>query len=854
LKTSNRQDRNPSGDNTDRGNTDRGNSDRDNSDAQAAFTWAALLRRRLIDRGAGVVFASGGIAVILSILVMLVFISYEVYPLFKSPTATLLASYDLSAPSEDPATSGDQKALEHPAPIRPQSSPLSFHPALALGVDEYREFAYLVTPAGDIKFVSLKTGKTVLSAALKGARGGRITSSSLSIGNRRFTLGMDNGRVFTADALFETTFDDAGIKTLTPSAAEGEPVKMADGIVRAAVSRAKEDGSSAIAAIADSGALTLRLQKTASSLLGEGKTKVYKHDLTRDLKGLVPTALALDSFLENLYAGTSDGKILVWDISAPEAPLLMEKINTSALTQGIALPDKGAAVTAMGMVLGERSLVVGDEAGGVAVWFQVRDETAASGRSLRHIRDLAAHSSPVLSVSATKRNRTIITTDAQGGIILHHATNGRKLLQLAASKGVRPPASKGVRPPVRPPASTGNAATASKGNAANNAGVAPPPSVTPLLAAYAPKADGILTLDSNGTLQDWVVDAPHPEVSLSALFGRIWYEGYSRPQYMWQSSGSGDDFEPKLSLTPLIIGTFKGTFYALLYAVPLAILGAMCVSQFMHRRYAAVIKPSIEVMAAMPSVVIGFVAGLWLAPVVEKNIVSALMVLPVLMLLSLAAGPAWKLLPKKLRRRFSSGTEFFLLLPVFAAGIAFCLWIDASVEGALFAGDFKQWLYDVVGLRYDQRNALVVGFAMGFAVIPIIFTISEDALSSVPKNLISGSLAVGATKWQTTLHVVLPTASPGIFAAVMIGLGRAVGETMIVLMATGNTPVGDWNIFNGFRALSANLAVEMPEAPYAGTLYRVLFFSAMLLFALTFVVNTASEVVRIRLRNKYGKL
>jgi phosphate transport system permease protein len=682
--------------------------------------------------------------------------------------------------------------------------------------------------------------------------------------------------VFTVDAEFETAFDDAGKKTLTPSIAEARPVKMAGSPIRAAVSRGDsaaasiEDGSSAIAAIAQNGTLTLRLQKTSKSLLGEAKTKVYMHDLTRDLKGLVPTALALDSFLENLYAGTSDGKLLAWDISAPEAPVLMEKINASALTQGrarpmrqeaappgIAPPDKGVAVTAMGMVLGERSLIVGDEAGGVSVWFQVRDEAAASGRSLKHVRDLASHSSAVLSVAAAKRNRTIITTDAQGGVILHHATNGRKLLELQG---------------VRPPASIGGSTAASIGGSTIDAVAAPPaaggrdqlvstrrPSRISTqqpsrIAAYAPKADGILTLDSAGKLQNWTVDAPHPEVSLSALFGKIWYEGYNRPQYMWQSSGAGDDFEPKLSLTPLIIGTFKGTFYALLYAVPLAILGAMCVSQFMHRRYASVIKPAIEVMAAMPSVVIGFVAGLWLAPVVEKNIVAVLMTLPMLMALSLAAGPAWKLLPRKVRRRFTSGTEFFLLLPVCAAGIAFCVWVDASLEGALFAGDFRQWLYDVIGLRYDQRNALVVGFAMGFAVIPIIFTISEDALSSVPKNLISGSLAVGATKWQTTLHVVLPTASPGIFAAVMIGLGRAVGETMIVLMATGNTPVSDWNIFNGFRALSANLAVEMPEAPYAGTLYRVLFFSAMLLFTMTFVVNTASEVVRIRLRNKYGKL
>ncbi len=143
---------------------------------------------------------------------------------------------------------------------------------------------------------------------------------------------------------------------------------------------------------------------------------------------------------------------------------------------------------------------------------------------------------------------------------------------------------------------------------------------------------------------------------------------------------------------------------------------------------------------------------------------------------------------------------------------------------------------------------------MGFAVIPIIFTLSEDALSSVPKHLTAGSFALGANKWETAIRVVLPTASPAIFSAVMIGLGRAIGETMIVLMATGNTPIMDWNIFNGFRALSANIAVEIPEAPHGGTLYRVLFLAAILLFFFTFILNTIAEVVRQRLRKKYGQL
>jgi phosphate transport system permease protein len=121
----------------------------------------------------------------------------------------------------------------------------------------------------------------------------------------------------------------------------------------------------------------------------------------------------------------------------------------------------------------------------------------------------------------------------------------------------------------------------------------------------------------------------------------------------------------------------------------------------------------------------------------------------------------------------------------------------------------------------------------------------------VPQALTSASLALGASRWQTAMRIVIPTASAGMFSAIMIGLGRAVGETMIVVMATGNTPIMDFNIFSGMRTLSANIAVELPEAPVNGTLYRTLFLGALALFLMTFVVNTFAEILRQHLREKY---
>jgi phosphate transport system permease protein len=242
---------------------------------------------------------------------------------------------------------------------------------------------------------------------------------------------------------------------------------------------------------------------------------------------------------------------------------------------------------------------------------------------------------------------------------------------------------------------------------------------------------------------------------------------------------------------------------------------------------------------------------LYLAPMVERYLVGVGLLMVALPLFGTSGFLVWNALPGALRRRMKFGTELALILPLMVIGAWVALTIAPAVENYGFGGDARQWLSTTFGLTYDQRNSLVVGLAMGFAVIPIIFTISEDAFSSVPSNLSAASLALGASRWQTAIRVVVPTASPGVFSAIMVGFGRAVGETMIVLMATGNTPVMEWSIFNGFRTLSANIAVEIPEAPYGGTLYRTLFLAGALLFMMTFTLNTVAEIIRQRLRERY---
>ena len=371
--------------------------------------------------------------------------------------------------------------------------------------------------------------------------------------------------------------------------------------------------------------------------------------------------------------------------------------------------------------------------------------------------------------------------------------------------------------------------------------------------ALSPRADSLLALHES-RLNRWRLDNPHPEVSLASLWGEIWYEGYDAPALVYQSSASSNDYEPKFSLTPLAFGTLKAAFYAMLFAAPLALCGAVYTAFFMAPSLRRRVKPLVELMEALPTVILGFLAGLWLAPLVEDHLAKLITLMLVLPIGVLVFSLFWALLPASWRGALPDGWHAIVLLPVITGLCLLALQLGGPIEQLWFDGDARRWFGEELGLAYDQRNAIVVGIAMGFAVIPTIFSIAEDAIYSVPRHLAYGSLALGATPWQTLTGVVLPTASPGVFSALMIGFGRAVGETMIVLMATGNTPIMEFNPFEGMRSLAANIAVEVPEAEVQSTHYRILFLAAFVLFLFTFVVNTLAEVVRQRLRSRYGAL
>ncbi|WP_090897136.1 ABC transporter permease subunit [Candidatus Nitrospira nitrificans] len=682
-------------------------------------------------------------------------------------------------------------------------SPLDRPSASALiGVDEHQELAYVLR--GDaLEFVFLgDAGSAAHSPSRSLLPGGSVTASARAFGKgHSLAVGTEDGRVIPVAIEFTQDFQ-GNERSIAPSVTVGIPMVAAptpQPITKMAYQSADSDVR--IATLLQDQHLWLTTSRTASRPDGTAEASISQVDLTPHISGRV-TAITLASRAELLAVGTEEGKVYHFDLREPEKPGLVE---ISQVSEG------SDAITALAYLMGDRSLVVGGASGQIAVWMPVREHAATNATHMTRIHRFAPHQRAVTDITISQRDKGFITTDAGGEIRLHHSTSEQTLLTLAPQQGA-------------------------------------------LRSTYfSPKADGLVGLAENNRLVHYHISNPYPEITLATLFSPVMYEGYDRPELVWQSSSGSDDFEAKFSLTPLIFGTIKGTFYAVLLAVPLAVLAAIYTAMFMHPNLRAKIKPTIEIMAALPTVVLGFLAGLWFAPVLERNFPAMTgMVLMMPLVIALSSG-LFLLLPASLKHRVRPGAEALLMVPIIIAVVWGCLETSAWWESFLFDGHFKPWIQTHLGLNYDQRNAIVVGVAMGFAIIPIIYSISEEALSNVPKNLIAGSLALGATRWQTLTHLVLISASPGIFSALMIGFGRAVGETMIVLMATGNTPIMDWSLFNGFRTLSANIAVEIPEAPHGGTLYRTLFLAGLLLFIATFLLNTVAELVRQRLREKYSQ-
>ncbi|MES2867979.1 MAG: ABC transporter permease subunit [Pseudomonadota bacterium] len=670
---------------------------------------------------------------------------------------------------------------------------------LMLSVEEQNQVGMRVSDKGMVLFFDVKSGEELSRVNLPLPAGTQVTSlGEDQPGNPVVVLGLSNGQALVFRHTYRVSYPDSK-KTITPAIEYpyGEAPIVLDPQGRALdhVNLSVNDSTLVLAGSAGAQLNVLSLTSEENMMTGEvtnTETRIDLPQMTEKVK-----ALYIDPRQQWLYVVNGRAQADVFSLR-----------DKSLNGRYKLAEDATTEITASAQLVGGISLIFGDSKGELSQWFMARDPDGES--RFKHIRSFQMGTSPIVEITAEQRRKGFLALDAAGEIGVFHSTAHRTLLVEKITEG-------------------------------------------PGIMALSPRANRII-VEEGGKLLPLTLKNPHPEVSWSALWSKVWYENYDEPKYVWQSTAANTDFEPKMSLAPLTFGTLKAAFYAMLLAAPLAVAAAIYTAYFMAPSLRRKVKPVIELMEAMPTVILGFFAGLFLAPYVEGHlpgIFSLLMLMPIGILL---AGFTWSRLPESIRLRVPDGWESMILIPVILLVCGLSLYMSPIMEAWFFGGDMRMWISHDLGITYDQRNALVVGLAMGFAVIPNIYSIAEDAVFSVPRGLTLGSLALGATPWQTMTRVVILTASPGIFSALMIGMGRAVGETMIVLMATGNTPIMEMNLFEGLRTLAANVAVEMPESEVGGSHYRVLFLSALVLLLFTFIMNTLAELIRQRLRKKYSSL
>lgn len=802
-------------------------------------------RRMSVDRIAKYMVTAGGLSVIAAVCMIFVFLLLVVVPLFDDAESKTLSRFANPIGEERVVYMATEEKGGFAVSVSDSGKATYYSTLEQRGLKEYQGFVCRVKGASqeERKLDPAKDATTLATGAVIGeyqlpVGGAKVTAvSALDEAKGEIAFGLSNGQVMISKLGFSICQKDVGeartFRVVTPNITSiiPEAISLPDvdsAITALSVSRNGEDWL--IAAVADKKVHISQYfrEKTGFDDDEDEQEEAEPEPLEFQVAKILDTKLSPDAlFLEPagrwLFIADNSGKLdyfltrsttvgVLAKEKNPDQPLSDDQWDPVLLTTFVetaTVSDK--PITAMRLLNGGYSMLIGNDAGNISQWFPIPDNGSFK---LHKVREFTLKEGvPITALAAEMTRKGFFAGDKAGNLGIFYTTSERTMGRGPLVEG--------------------------KDAAINTI-------------ALSRLATTLVATTADNQLNAIHITNEHPDVSWGSLWSKVWYEGDVAPSHTWQSTGGDDTYEAKLGLTPLAFGTFKAALYAMVLALPLAIFGALYTGYFMSPGMRKTVKPMIEIMEALPTVILGFLAGLWLAPKLGDHMMSVTLLLVGLPFVIILFGYLWDHAPKVLRHRVNEGSNAALLVPLIAVFGWLCFEMGGPVEQSLFDMKFVAWLAQDLGIEYDQRNCVVVGLAMGFAVIPTIFSIAEDAVFGVPKSLSQGSLALGSTQWQTMVRVILPTASPGIFSAVMIGFGRAVGETMIVLMATGNTPILDWDPFNGARTFSANIATEMPEAELNSTHYRLLFLSGLVLFIVTFAFNTIAEVVRQRLRKKYS--
>lgn len=851
------------------------------------------------DKFSRAIITIGGVGTIIAVLLICVFLVWEVIPLFSSPTLEDTANYKTKELTE-PSGTATPRLLELADDgrlgwsVEKDGSWRVFH---SEDGNTIKQHPAEKSPFADVQALRLlPDGELVLAKPEGRIYVGRVTAKTKFVSDPKQIPADFTDKAKTTlvsdGQLWSRTGE--GIVRATNLAVDLEPEIKLEGTdelvavdyitsTSSGISKTPEYVVLAVNKFGDARIVTASKKRVGNSMKVEAGA-IFN---VLDDKQRLPKFIRMSGLADYVYCIWEDGMLRRYKTRDPNKPVFIDQLDLR--------DEPGTTLTACEMLSGRTTLLVGDSTGRVQALFPVNPPKGSDSNKTILMRghEWKLGDSPITQLTATARNRSILTVDEAGSSHLLYATNERVLAKL--------------------PQAAGEKFTS---------------------VAISPQQNRLLSVSNQGR-RVWDYSAPHADVSWSGLFRPVWYEGADRPIYSWDDHGT----EPRFSLIPLIFGTLKATFYSMLFGAPLALLAALFTSEFLHPNLRARIKPVIELMASLPSVVLGYVAGMMFAPVLSDILPEAISAMFLVPFSILTCAYLWQMLPQRLTLQ-AGGWRLLAIGISVLPGLWLAKVLGPGIEQFLFGKSIKGWLTEDLsdmtnrssawggwvllflplilllvfwfvgrifddelrtrtrgmsrnraalwdwgkfvllilisfaatamlawllqlgadprsaesGERYSRSNSLLVGIAMGFAIIPLIYTIADDALSTVPNHLRSASLGAGATPWQTAIRIVIPTAVSGLFSAVMIGLGRAVGETMIVLMTVGNTPIMEFNIFNGFLTLSASIARGLTEAPVGSSQYRVLFLAALTLFLLTFIINTIAESVRQRFRKRAYEL
>ena len=565
---------------------------------------------------------------IVAVLGILVFLVAETLPLFRSGTTTAEHAYSIEGPADD---------------------------VLGGSIDEHKTLAFFLSKEGKGSLFHAKTGFPLQRFVLD-LEGRELTALAFTPDRKYVVLGFSDGSVRFGALEFATEIlahgnlpqglskvdeqdgtDGSNVYSKIPGnqfrkvsfslTLDKEFIPVSENrkpLVALAyhVSGQAERQARAFVALDQEGIPSLNLVTSKINLLtGERRAQVTRTQLPSLPQGVKANSILLTEKADQVLVAESSGTVYRYNTADLNNPVLAETLR---------VVPASSSLTAFGFLLGGQSLVVGGSDGSLNIFFLLKKEGADTkdGQTLQLTRSFDRLPSPPVRFEPAITGKNFAVADAKGNIGVYHGTSQKLLVQFPSDAKTREHR-------------------------------------TILLS---PRMDGLLILQGDSRVRFWEFSVPHPETTTRTLFRKVWYEGYPEPTYTWQSSAMSEDYEPKFSLIPLIFGTIKAAFYSLLFAIPIAILGAIYTSEFVTLKVRAIVKPTMEMMASLPSVVLGFVAALVMAPVVETWIAAVLLVFLVVPAALMIAAYLWQMIPLRIALRIQGSPKFFAT----AAGGCFC--------------------------------------------------------------------------------------------------------------------------------------------------------------------------------------